>query len=106
MHETLTESFKARDALIWLCTDEEERALSRLQEVAAGLELELYDYDPVSGFRCVTTPDLRPPNCDGAGNVDGVLRTIEEDIATFEAFVQGGCLLESKESEMEGGVAA
>jgi len=76
MIQTLMESQKARDALIWLSTCEEDRAMTDIQKVAMSMTLELFAWDCVQGFRCVTNRELRPPNCDGSTNIGAVLQAI------------------------------
>ena len=76
MIQILIESQRARDALIWLCTCEEDRAMTDLQKVAASISLELFAWDCIHGFRSVANHELRPPNCDGSTNIGAVLQTI------------------------------
>ncbi len=85
--ETLKTAQKAREALLWLATREEERALAAIQEVASQLSLEVFAWECVQGFQCLSNPDLRPPNCDGATNVAGALHAVERHNGIPSIFV-------------------
>jgi len=77
MVEMLIECLKARDIVIWLRTAEEDRASAQVCEAAQKQSLEVFCWDSVSGLRSALNPDIRPPACDGSGNIDNVLRALE-----------------------------
>lgn len=85
--ETLKTAQKARDTLLWLATREEERALAAIQEVASQLSLEVFTWECVQGFQCLSNPQLRPPTGDGSTNVASALHAVEQHNAVPALFV-------------------
>lgn len=77
MRERLLECIQARDAVLWVATDEEERSLQIIMDVAETLGYVVFVWDSTQGFQALNSAQVRLPGDEGSLNVDVALNALE-----------------------------
>ena len=78
MERDLELRLRARMAMIWLHSLEEDRSVPRIQSVAEGLDLVVFDWNCNAGFTQLTAGTVRQPGDGQCTNIDQALGAIGE----------------------------